>query len=59
MDAIAVPLQMAVQKHGVGLIYAMLDSLMYAHAINTEHTQHGVFLKAYFPRRSEEAEQQK
>ena len=54
MDAIALPLQVAAQKHGVGIVYAMLESLLYAHAINTEHTQHGFFLKAYFRHHSEE-----
>jgi hypothetical protein len=50
MDTIALPLQAAAQKHGVGIVYAMLESLSYAHAVNTEHMQHGFFLKAYFPR---------
>ena len=54
MDAIAIPLHMAAQKHGFRIIHAMLESLSFAHAVNTEHTKHGFFLKAYFPRRSDQ-----
>ena len=54
MDAIAVPVQMVTPKHGVGIVFSMLECLSFAHAINSEHTQHGFFLKAYFPCRSAE-----
>ena len=53
MDAIAIPLHMAAQKHGFGIIPVMLESLSFAHAVNVEHTKHGFFLKAFFPRHSE------
>ena len=42
------------QMRGVGIVFSMLECLSYAHAITTEHTQHGFFMKAYFPCRSAE-----
>ena len=49
MDFLLPSLHAAVNKHGSGLILAILDGVSRAHAVHLETATHGIFVKAHFP----------
>ena len=44
-------LQTATAAHGTGLLLTILEGLSRSHAVRTEHTKHGLFLKMLYPAR--------
>jgi len=49
MSLLEQPLQSAIALHGTGLVLTILEGLTQSHAVQVEHTKHGLFLKLLFP----------
>jgi hypothetical protein len=52
-------LQLALDKHGFGVMIALTESLNKAHVVRIEQTSHGAFWKCLFPKHSTIASRQK
>jgi len=51
MAALDPALQLAISKHGLGIVLTIMEGLGNAHAANIESTNHGVFIKMHYAKK--------
>ena len=51
-QSLDVLVDMTTERHGYGTLYAVLEALSKSHAVHIEMTQHGCFVKSFFPKKA-------